>query len=176
MSDARKAALARRSEWNLPWPAARLRAAFLASLILSTGNILYTENNDIENLSKQFTYRAFSSNEIDLTEFVNDNFTTEGIESLIPEEFMLNQNYPNPFNPSTNITYQLPANGTVKVQVFNMLGQLVQTLVDDNQKAGVYNLRWDASTFSSGTYLLRIDVVGEDNQNYSQIRKMLLIK
>lgn len=159
-----------------------LRIAMASALPIkqagSIGSIrlIHTENNDIENLSEQFTYRAFSSNEIDLTEFVNDNFTTEGIESLIPEEFMLNQNYPNPFNPSTNITYQLPANGTVKVQVFNMLGQLVQTLVDDNQKAGVYNLRWDASTFSSGTYLLRIDVVGEENQNYSQIRKMLLIK
>lgn len=107
---------------------------------------------------------------------MNENYTSEEVENLIPKEFALNQNYPNPFNPSTNISYQLPADAKVQVQVYNMLGQLVQTLVDDNQKAGVYNLRWDASTFSSGTYLLRIEVRGEDNQNYSQIRKMLLIK
>ncbi|CAI8371077.1 MAG: Uncharacterised protein [Rhodothermaeota bacterium MED-G12] len=57
-----------------------------------------------------------------------------------------------------------------------MLGQQVQTLVNDNQNAGRYTLRWDAAGFSSGTYLLRIDVLGDDNQQYSQIRKMLLIK
>ena len=48
--------------------------------------------------------------------------------------------------------------------------------MNDNQKAGRYTLRWDAAGFSSGTYLLRIDVIGDDNQQYSQIRKMLLIK
>jgi len=57
-----------------------------------------------------------------------------------------------------------------------LLGQQVQTLVNDNQNAGRYTLRWDAAGFSSGTYLLRIDVLGDDNQQYSQIRKMLLIK
>ena len=57
-----------------------------------------------------------------------------------------------------------------------LLGQQVQTLVNDNQNAGRYTLSWDAAGFSSGTYLLRIDVLGDDNQQYSQIRKMLLIK
>lgn len=142
------------------------------------GNIRlhYSEDATSSDLSGQIKYHRFTANEINLTEFVNENYTSEKEENLIPEEFALNQNYPNPFNPSTNISYQLPADAKVQVQVYNMLGQLVQTLVDDNQKAGVYNLRWDASTFSSGTYLLRIEVLGEDNQNYSQIRKMLLIK
>ncbi|MBO6793699.1 MAG: right-handed parallel beta-helix repeat-containing protein [Balneolaceae bacterium] len=138
--------------------------------------LIYSEESTASSISEQIKYHKFAANEVDLTEFVNENFTTSENETLIPDEFALNQNYPNPFNPSTNISYQLPADAKVQVQVYNMLGQLVQTLVDDNQKAGVYNLRWDASTFSSGTYLLRIDVVGSDNQNYSQIRKMLLIK
>lgn len=138
--------------------------------------LIYSDESTASSVSEQIKYHKFAANEVDLTEFVNENFTTSENETLIPEEFALNQNYPNPFNPSTNISYQLPADAKVQVQVYNMLGQLVQTLVDDNQKAGVYNLRWDASTFSSGTYLLRIEVQGEDNQNYSQIRKMLLIK
>ena len=53
---------------------------------------------------------------------------------------------------------------------------MVQTLVDAPQQAGSYQMQWDASTFGSGTYLLRIDFKGENNQAYSQIRKMLLIK
>ncbi len=143
---------------------------------LGSIRLIYSDNSEATSLSERIKFNKFATNEVDLTEFVNQNFTTTEVETLIPEEFALNQNYPNPFNPSTNISYQLPADAKVQVQVYNMLGQLVQTLVDDNQKAGVYNLRWDASTFSSGTYLLRIEVQGEDNQNYSQIRKMLLIK
>jgi hypothetical protein len=159
-----------------------LRIAMATSMPINQagnlGNIrlVYSEEISDSRLSERIRYNRFASNEVDLTEFVNEHFTTVEDESLIPAEFALNQNYPNPFNPSTNIRYQLPADAKVQVQVYNMLGQLIQTLVNDRQKAGVYNLRWDASTFSSGTYLLRIEVQGEDNQNYSQIRKMLLIK
>lgn len=127
-------------------------------------------------LSDRIQYQKAMVNEVDITEYVNEEFTTDEAALTLPEQFALHQNYPNPFNPVTNINYELPVNAKVNVQVFNMLGQQVQTLVNDNQKAGRYTLRWDAAGFSSGTYLLRIDVIGDDNQQYSQIRKMLLIK
>ena len=127
-------------------------------------------------LSDRIRFQKAMVNEVDITEYVNEEFTTDEAALTLPAQFALHQNYPNPFNPVTNINYELPVNAKVSVQVFNMLGQQVQTLVNDNQKAGRYTLRWDAAGFSSGTYLLRIDVLGDDNQQYSQIRKMLLIK
>ncbi|MEX2602762.1 MAG: T9SS type A sorting domain-containing protein, partial [Gracilimonas sp.] len=137
----------------------------------------YNEDATVNNASELLSFDKFMINESDLTEFVNATYTsTEAQNGGIPEEFALKQNYPNPFNPSTKIAYDLPQAGEVTIQVYNILGQLVNTVVSERQKAGRYNIRWDASQFGSGTYLLRIDFKGNDNQSYSQVRKMLLIK
>ena len=137
----------------------------------------YADNGEGRDLRENIFYNKFILNETDLTDHMNEVQT--GIKddlADIPLEFKLNQNYPNPFNPSTNITYDLPAKGQVKIEIYNIIGQLVQTLVDAPQQAGSYQMQWDASAFGSGTYLLRINYKGENNQTYSQIRKMLLIK
>ena len=66
------------------------------------------------------------------------------VEDLAPpEEFALSQNYPNPFNSETNISYQLPAESDVRLEIYNLAGQLVRTLVSDRQEAGSYTVRWD---------------------------------
>ncbi|MGD8415389.1 MAG: T9SS type A sorting domain-containing protein, partial [Candidatus Latescibacterota bacterium] len=80
----------------------------------------------------------------------------ERLDSAIPESFALDQNYPNPFNPSTVIRYQLAQQGGVTLKVFNMLGQEVTTLVDAEQAAGVYEVRFDASDLASGLYLYQL--------------------
>jgi hypothetical protein len=85
--------------------------------------------------------------------------------------FDLMQNYPNPFNPSTSISYSLPKDGMVKLEVFNMLGQKVGTLVQDYQRAGNHEVRFDASGLSSGAYYYRITTNGN-----SLTRKMILMK
>ncbi len=89
----------------------------------------------------------------------------------VPLNFALNQNYPNPFNPVTVIAYSLPAASHVTLDVFNILGQKVATLVDEPQTAGDHQVTWDATQHSSGVYLYRIQA-GEALET----KKMLFLK
>ncbi len=89
----------------------------------------------------------------------------------IPREFHLSQNYPNPFNPSTTIRYELPSRSHVVLKIFNLLGQEVATLADEEKAAGRYEVRWDASRFSSGMYLYRLQASGS-----TEVKMMLLIR
>jgi hypothetical protein len=94
-----------------------------------------------------------------------------------PEVYALSDNYPNPFNPETTIKYQLPNAGDVTLEVYNMLGQVVRTLVSEQQNAGRYVLQWDATSdaghaLSSGIYFYRIQAGGE----FQSVKKMLLLK
>lgn len=99
------------------------------------------------------------------------HYSTVNTVVVVPREYSLSQNYPNPFNPATKISYALPEAGKVRIQIFNALGQLVQTLVDENKEAGFYNVELNASSFSSGMYLYRIEA-----KNYSNVKKMMLLK
>jgi hypothetical protein len=85
--------------------------------------------------------------------------------------YRLSQNYPNPFNPATTIAYALPARGHVRLSLFNMLGQEVAVLVDEEQEAGIRSVAFDATALPSGVYVYRI-VAGE----YSSQRRMVLIR
>jgi len=94
----------------------------------------------------------------------------------IPAEFSISQNYPNPFNPTTSIKYAIPQDARVSLVVYDMLGQVVKTLVDQEQEAGYYTVRWDGtnnfgSKVSSGIYIYRI-VAGK----YTSTMKMNLLK
>lgn len=95
---------------------------------------------------------------------------------LLPLRFALEQNYPNPFNPATNLPYSLPAPGQVKLELFNVLGQKVRTLVDDMMPAGKYTVTWDSRDdngyeVASGIYFYRIEYGDLVKQ-----RKMVLLK
>jgi hypothetical protein len=87
------------------------------------------------------------------------------------ENFILEQNYPNPFNPITIINYQLPMTNDVELSIYNLLGQKVATLVNEQQQAGYHQVEWDASRFSSGVYHYSIQA-GE----FQDVKKMILIK
>lgn len=91
--------------------------------------------------------------------------------SAVPVAFRLYQNYPNPFNPLTTIRYDLPERSAVKLAVYNLLGQLVTTLVDDAQAAGTYTVQWDGSEWGSGVYFLQLESNG-----FRETRKMLLLR
>jgi hypothetical protein len=90
---------------------------------------------------------------------------------LVPGSFALAQNYPNPFNPGTTIAYSLPVNAHVTLRVFNLIGQEVATLVNEEQKAGYRSVEWKPASIASGVYYYRIDA-----GSFSQVRKLLLLK
>ncbi|MCB9219484.1 MAG: T9SS type A sorting domain-containing protein [Ignavibacteriales bacterium] len=93
------------------------------------------------------------------------------IAGAVPTEFSLNQNYPNPFNPVTNITYSVPKEAQVTVEVYDMLGRSVAKLVNEKQNAGTYNVDFDASKLSSGAYIYRLST-----PEFTLAKKMLLMK
>ncbi len=97
--------------------------------------------------------------------------TSGGEEKPIPEKFQLCQNHPNPFNPETNIRYRLPVSSDVRLEVFDILGRRVATLVDEFRQAGIHQVSWDASNAAGGLYIYRI-IAGE----FVQSRSMLLVK
>lgn len=97
------------------------------------------------------------------------------VDGSLPTAFAIGQNYPNPFNPSTTIQYDLPVAGHVTMVVYNMLGQVVDRLVDDQQNPGTYKIRWDASKMSSGVYMYHI-TVDAGKQTFKEVRRMVLLK
>ena len=96
--------------------------------------------------------------------------------SSLPVSYDLIQNYPNPFNPETELAYQLPSGGHVSLNIYNITGQLVRTLVDEYKPAGYHQVVWDSknskgTAVASGTYLYRLDA-----GDYSGTKKMILLK
>ena len=96
----------------------------------------------------------------------------KNISSEIPVKYVLNQNYPNPFNPVTSIRFQIPEKGIVKISVYDVLGRLVNTLVNKELTAGTYETNWNANSFASGVYFYTLEVNGRKIQTKS----MVLIK
>ena len=93
------------------------------------------------------------------------------IKLNVIENYKLCQNYPNPFNPSTTISYVLPEDGHVKLEIFNSLGQKVETLLNKTMQKGVHKIIWNAQNVPSGTYFYKITV-----NNFSQANKMVFLK
>jgi hypothetical protein len=92
-------------------------------------------------------------------------------EDIKPVNYSLSQNYPNPFNPSTTIKYSIPSSSLVKIKLFNMLGQEISELVNQEQESGDYEITFDAANLPSGVYFYTIEA-----SNFAQTRKMVLLK
>ncbi len=95
---------------------------------------------------------------------------------LLPTKFTLSQNYPNPFNPATTIEYNVPSRSQVTVEIFNVLGQKIRTLVDETKPAGKYSITWDGDDLngqavSTGIYLYRFQT-----DDIVKTKKMILLK
>jgi hypothetical protein len=94
-----------------------------------------------------------------------------GAREEVPGEYALHQNYPNPFNPSTTIWYELPTAGNVKLTVFDMLGQIVATLVSERKQPGTYTVQFDGSGLATGVFFYRLQA-----GTYVETKKLLLIR
>lgn len=104
--------------------------------------------------------------------FYGQRIPTDINEGLIqPNEFNLFHNYPNPFNPTTTITYQLPKEGLVTLKIYDILGNEVRTLVNEQKEMGRYTVQFEASSLASGMYVYQIKT-----NEYVATKKMLLVK
>jgi hypothetical protein len=99
------------------------------------------------------------------------NLLQVSIEDEIPMRYSLVQNFPNPFNPSTTIRYNIPREEKVKLEVYNLLGQKVETLVDDVHHAGSYEIIFKAGHLASGVYFYRLSA-----GNFSEVMRMILLR
>ena len=124
----------------------------------------FTDNPSI---GSKYYYRLKQIDSDGQTEYSN----VISVDLNIPNQYALYQNYPNPFNPTTSITYNLPADGLVSLKVYDILGSEVMTLVNENQKTGVYTIPFNASDLASGIYICKITT-----NNFMSSIKMILMK
>ena len=94
-----------------------------------------------------------------------------GKNNILPLEYQLNQNYPNPFNSKTNIKYQIPNTGIVKIIIYDLLGREVKTLVNEYKQPGTYQVSFNAEGLSSGIYFYRMR-----SGDFTETKKLVLIK
>lgn len=102
---------------------------------------------------------------------------------LVPLAYALEPNFPNPFNPQTQIRFQLPASGPVSLRVYDVLGQVVHTLVEDELPAGVHRAAWDGRdaqgrAVASGVYFYALEARASDatGRGFRQVRKLMLLR
>ena len=89
----------------------------------------------------------------------------------LPKNFKLYNNYPNPFNPTTTIKFDLPKKSYVQMIIYDILGKTVSTLVDENREAGSYEVEWNGSNYSSGTYFYKLSA-----GDFVDVKRMILLK
>jgi hypothetical protein len=138
--------------------------------------LLFGDNDNDDgliNVSEVIIFdRVLSAEEVEALGGYGHVFTSvEKTDDFVPETYSLNQNYPNPFNPTTIISYSIPEQAVVSLKVYNILGQLVNTLVNEQQSAGNYKFQFNASQFSSGIYFYTIST-----GNFTKTQKMILMK
>ena len=89
----------------------------------------------------------------------------------IPLEFALNQAYPNPFNPVTTIQFALPVDTKISIDIYDMRGRFVETLIDRNMLGGYHSIIWNGSSYSSGIYFIKMQA-----GSYMRTQKLMLVK
>lgn len=97
------------------------------------------------------------------------------ISNIIPDGFSVSQNFPNPFNPSTKISFRIPEEGNVKLEIFDITGRSVSLLTDERYSAGEYSVNFNAAALSSGTYFYKLNFNSRSNADV-RVLKMTLVK
>ena len=141
------------------------------------GKIEKLQTGEEKEISFVFDAKRIPGTQKDTLKFVitdnkGENWKREIILAYsLPKEFKLKQNYPNPFNPATVIEFTIPETGRYCLSVYNILGQLIQTISDEEYVPGYYKINFDASKLASGMYIYRLS---GNNVNIS--KKMILTK
>jgi hypothetical protein len=155
------------------WWAARGGSIWFSSNYGANWNMIYTAP------SGDYNYIGIDSTRHILIGIRNNGGVTIGISTIgihpvsneVPDKYMLEQNYPNPFNPATNVRFRIPKPGFVKITIFDVSGKAVQTLVNEEIKAGTYEVYFDGTGFASGVYYYKLEA-----GVYSETKKMVLLK
>jgi hypothetical protein len=163
-------------EWPLEmnaWKADSVNPGFTsgntitAHLWSNQANLEYETNITFEVGNGNFGDGIFSRLSIEGTSIVS----VPNIIASVPKTFSISQNYPNPFNPSTKINYEIPEKSTVNLKVYDILGNEILTLVNEEKQLGRYEVEFNAINLPSGIYFYRIKA-----GNFVQTKKMLLLK
>ena len=151
-----------------------LRALFVSDVSTPAGSGIEFSVTDIT--TTDVNGNAITLHPISRTVTIGGETAIKNVSVEIPTAFSLKQNFPNPFNPSTTIDYEIPIYSQVRLEIYNLLGAKIKTLVDTQQQPGHYSVVWDTkdengSTVSGGMYLYRLQA-----GSYVDVRKMLLIR
>jgi hypothetical protein len=150
-------------------------AQFTSPITYITADVPDDTYIEIDIESPTSSYHVGSTFKIDDLSFGPATGVQES-SSIKPDVFALSQNYPNPFNPSTMITYQIPTDGTVRLDIYDVMGRMLTTLVNEEKSAGQYTVPFNGSRFTSGIYFYHINVITQDGKSFSQTNKMILMK
>ena len=133
----------------------------------------YSDQNVTAGSTYTYQVRAVNSNSESNYSNTATVSTTTAVEKneQIPTEFKLDQNYPNPFNPTTVISYSIPENCFVQLKIYDLLGNVITTLVSENQNTGIYKITFDGSNLTSGIYFYQLIT-----PQYTNTKKLMLVK
>ncbi len=130
--------------------------------------------------STVYDYRVYAYKADTVSEFSNEIrvevLTGVETENVIPKKYSLAQNYPNPFNPTTKISFGLPEKAQVSLKIFNLLGQEVLTILNKELTAGNHSISFNAGNLTSGVYIYTISAKGINGKNFTNTKKMILMK
>jgi hypothetical protein len=144
-----------------------IKVGFVKGYGSSNSHKLYSFIDKIPQIYNKFFYRLKQINtdgSVKLSNIIDINLT-------LKEKTSLSQNFPNPFNPITKIIFFIQETGFVSVKIYNLLGEEVATLINENLNAGNYNVEWNAENFKSGIYFYEIKTAG-----FQQTKKIILMK
>lgn len=138
-------------------------------------------NSIVQTIPNRINY--FNNQSFNMYPIEQTAVSIEGVNDNVPKEFGLIQNYPNPFNPTTTIQYAIPnvtsglSLSKVQLKIYDLLGREVAELVNENQSAGNYEVKFNASDLTSGIYFYRLQVYASGRAvSFSEIKKMILMK
>jgi hypothetical protein len=149
--------------------------------VVSTGSQSYTLTDAVQGrLLGEQTVSGVGQMRIENAAVTRLELRVEG-GSVLPSEFALYQNYPNPFNPTTSIKLALPIDGEISVAIYNVLGQKVRSLLNEERKAGYHTVQWNGTDdngvqVTSGVYFVRFAAHGAAGAAFSDVKKLMLVK
>jgi hypothetical protein len=147
----------------------RFRLANTVAFAIVDPNIVWNFSGYVSTILTGETFQNITN---PVNHISNLTLSSKTINSEIPTEYQLLQNYPNPFNPSTKIRFELKSETDVKLVVYNLLGEIIQELINNKIAAGNHEFTFNSDGLPSGTYVYRL----EANNEYIGSKKMMLLK